>query len=142
MAAGAAVGHGAREERDMSTKISNLAGLALRQQVEFLGGGQVSLDSLWRAWGSPHGHDPGRWSELAAPLLAGFAAYLANLGGQDAEPEAVQLLWVWREESKDPWHSGDTMSHEFIAWAYATYLDDHLGRRTATSSHRPQAACF
>jgi hypothetical protein len=34
------------------------------------------------------------------------------------------------------------MSHEFIAWAYATYLDDRLGRRTATASDRSHAACF
>ena len=71
----------------MSTKIANLARLALRQQVEFLGDGQVSLDSLWRAWGSPAGHDPRRWAELAAPLLGGFAAYLANLESGDRAPE-------------------------------------------------------
>jgi hypothetical protein len=73
----------------MSRRISSLARLALRQQVEFLGDGQVSLDSLWRAWGSPHGHDPRSWSELAAPLLSGFAAYLANLGGQGPGPDGA-----------------------------------------------------
>jgi hypothetical protein len=126
----------------MSTKIANLARLALRQQVEFLGDGQVSLDSLWRAWGSPAGHDPRRWAELAAPLLTGFAAYLANLESGDRAPEGTQLLWAWREESKDPWHSGDTMSHEFIAWAYASYLDNHFGRRPASVAGFAQAACF
>jgi hypothetical protein len=109
----------------MSTMIFNMGRLALQQQVELLGGGQVSLDSLWRAWGSPEGRDPRSWSVLAAPLLAGFAAYLANLEGDDRDPESARLLWVWRGESKDPWRSGDTMSHEFIARAYATYLDDH-----------------
>jgi hypothetical protein len=108
----------------MTAMIANMARLALRQQVEFLGGDQVSLDSLWRAWGSPDGHDPRRWSELAAPLLAGFAAYLNNLEGAGRAADESRLLWVWRDESKDPWHSGDTMSHEFIAWAYATYLDE------------------
>lgn len=126
----------------MNTMIANLARLALRQQVELLGGGQVSLDSLWRAWGSPDGHDPRRWTELAAPLLSGFAAYLANLDGAGRSPEEARVLWVWHEDSKDPWHSGDTMSHEFIAWAYATYLDDAFGRRTASRSDRPRAACF
>ena len=121
----------------------NLARLALRQQVEFLGGGQVSLDSLWRAWGSPAGHDPRKWSELAAPLLSGFAAYLANLETADRAPEGAQLLWVWQEESKDPWHSGDLMSHEFIAWAYATYLDDRGESRGVSASHAAHSlACL
>lgn len=119
----------------MSAKIANLASLALRQQVEFLGGGQVSLDSLWRAWGSPVGHDPRSWAELAAPLLGGFAAYLANIESDDRSAEGAPLLWAWREETKDPWHSGDTMSHEFIAWAYATYLDTQLGRAASTPTH-------
>jgi len=126
----------------MSTSISKLARVALGQQVEFLGSDQVSLDSLWRAWGSPKGHDPRRWSQLAAPLLSGFAAYLENLDRRDRAPDKAQLLWVWQGESKDPWRSGDTMSHEFIAWAYATYLDDHFERRAAMSLDSPRAACF
>jgi hypothetical protein len=126
----------------MNTKFAELARLAHRQQVEFLGGGQVSLDSLWRAWGSPKGHDPQTWSDLAAPLLTGFAAYQANLDAHDRRQQDAPLLWIWQEESKDPWHSGDTMAHEFIAWAYATYLDNQFGRRTASTPHFPQAACF
>jgi hypothetical protein len=124
----------------MTATIANRARLALRQQVELLGDGQISLDSLWRAWGSPDGHDPRRWSELAAPLLAGFAAYAAKL--RSRAPDESRLLWSWDEESKDPWHSGDTMSHEFIAWAYATYLDESIGRRAATASDFPRAASF
>lgn len=116
----------------MSVKTSGLARLALRQQVEFLGDGQVSLDSLWRAWGSPSGHDPRSWTELAAPLLSGFAAYRSNLDGTDRSLEMARLVWIWEEESKDPWRSGDLMSHEFIAWAYATYLDTQLGRPAGT----------
>src|SRR6516162_9965350 len=104
----------------MDIRTTGLARLTLRQQVEFFGGGQVSLDSLWRAWGSPSGHDPRVWSELAAPLLAGFATYLDNLDGEAGRSaESSRLLWIWEEESKDPWRSGDLMSHEFIAWAYA-----------------------
>jgi len=126
----------------MTTMITNMARLALRQQVELLGGDHVSLDSLWRAWGSPEGHDPRRWSELAAPLLAGFAAYLANLDGDSRAPDQSRLLWVWTEESKDPWHSGDTMAHAFIASAYATYLDESFSRRAARNSEFPRAVCF
>lgn len=126
----------------MTTMITNLARLAMRQQVELLGGHQVSLDSLWRAWGSPDGHDPRRWSELAAPLLDGFAAYLANLGGAGRGADGPRLLWVWAEESKDPWHSGDTMAHEFIAWAYATYLDESFSRRAPKRSEFHRASCF
>jgi len=123
----------------MSVKMSGPAGSALRQQVEFLGEGQVSLDSLWRAWGSPRGHDPRSWSELAAPLLSGFAAYRGNLDGTDPSVEAARLLWIWEEESKDPWRSGDLMSHEFIAWAYATYLDTSFG--SPSSPRSPSLAC-
>jgi hypothetical protein len=125
-------------------KTTGLARLILRQQVEFFGGGQVSLDSLWRASGSPDGHDPRGWSELAAPLLSGFAAYLGNL---DEDPgrsaDLPRLLWIWEDESKDPWRSGDLMSHEYIAWAYATYLDTRLERRTSSLTHPPHSlACF
>ena len=74
---------------------------------------------------SPAGHDPERWAELAAPLLSGFSAYLDRLDGTGGfgRPSTSRLLWIWEDESKDPWHTGDLMSHEFIAWAYATYLD-------------------
>jgi len=105
------------------------ARLALRQQVEFFGGDQVSLDSLWRSVASPAGHDPHTWSELAAPLLSGFSTYLDRLNGHtESTAGRSRLLWVWEDESKDPWRTGDLMSHEFIAWTYATYLDGHLER--------------
>lgn len=125
----------------MSLRSLNRARLALSQQVEFLGDGQVSLHSLWRAWGSPDGHDPRTWSGLAAPLLSGFSDYLSNLDRRDRGPEDSQLIWLWQEESKDPWHSGDLMSHEFIASAYAAYLDNHFGRLHAATDSLPQAAC-
>jgi hypothetical protein len=121
-----------------------LARVALKQQVEIFGGGLVSLDSLWRAWASPDGHDPRSWSELAAPLLAGFAAYLGNLdGASDRSLEESRLLWTWEDESKDPWCTGDLMSHEFIAWAYASYLDSRLAHRSSHSNRSLQfLACF
>ncbi len=110
----------------MKTHTTGWARLALKQQVEIFGGDQVSLDSLWRAAESPDGHDPRSWSELAAPLLSGFASYLGKLdgarSGRSADP--ARLLWIWEEDSKDPWHTGDLMADEFIARAYASYLDD------------------
>jgi hypothetical protein len=113
----------------MSTNEIGWARLALRQQVEFFGGAQVSLDSLWRSVASPAGHDPRRWSELAAPLLSGYSSYLDRLEGESEKPvNPSRPVWVWEDESKDPWRTGDLMSHEFIAWIYAAYLDGHLKR--------------
>ena len=108
----------------MGTKTIGWARLALRQQVEIFGGDQVSLDSLWRAVSSPEGLEPQAWTELAAPLLDGISAYLGKLAtsrGPSADP--TRLLWTWEDDSKDPWRTGDLMADEFIAWAYATYLD-------------------
>ncbi len=108
----------------MRSETIGLARLALRQQVEIFGGEQVSLNSLWRAVGSPDGHDPNRWAEIAAPLLSGFSEYfdrLESFGG--SPPAAVRLLWNWDDESKDPWCTGDLMSHELIARVYASHLD-------------------
>ena len=119
----------------MRIKAIGWARLALKQQVEIFGGDQVSLDSLWRAAESPEGQDPRTWSELAAPLLAGFASYLATLDGlarRSADPS--RLLWIWDDDSKDPWRTGDHMADEFIAWAYATYLDTHFERQTSPTA--------
>jgi hypothetical protein len=119
----------------MSRKANGWARTALKQQVEIFGEEQVSLDSLWRAVASPPGHDPRHWSGLAAPLLSGFSAYLSRLTGDDeSTADPSRMLWIWRDSSKDPWHTGDLMTHEFIAWAYATYLDDLLDNPT---SHVP-----
>jgi hypothetical protein len=103
------------------------ARLALKQQVEIFGGDQVSLDSLWRSVASPAGHDPRRWVDLAAPLLAGFSTYLERLNDErHATADPSRLMWIWDDESKDPWRTGDLMSREFIAWVYATYLDTRI----------------
>jgi len=120
----------------MRIKTVSWARLALKQQVEIFGGDQVSLDSLWRAAESPEGQDPRTWSELAAPLLSGFASYLGNLDGsarRSADPS--RLLWIWDDDSKDPWRTGDLMADEFIAWAYATYLDTHFERQTSPTAN-------
>ncbi len=108
----------------MGTKTIGWARLALRQQVEIFGGDQVSLDSLWRAVSSPRGQDPRTWTELAAPLLDGVSAYVGKLD-TSLRPagKSAPLLWTWDDDSKDPWRTGDLMADEFIAWAYATYLD-------------------
>jgi hypothetical protein len=103
---------------------------ALNQQLEIFGDDQVSLHSLWRAWGSPTKLDPQTWSEQAAPLLEGLAGYRANVDRDAPDPgDSSPLLWTWQDESKDPWLTGDLMSHEFVAWAYASFLDTRLGKK-------------
>ena len=113
----------------MRSETIGLARLAVRQQVEIFGGDQVSLSSLWRAVGSPRGREPEQWAEIAAPLLTGFAAYLHRLEilGASAS-ESSRGLWTWEDESKDPWLTGDLMSHELIAWVYASHLDSERER--------------
>lgn len=112
----------------MNVRPIDWARQALEQQVEFFGGDQVSLDSLWRSWGSPAGRDPRAWSALAAPLISGFAAYLSNLDRDARSVDESRLLWIWDDESKDPWRTGDLMGHQLVAGAYATYLDGHAVR--------------
>ena len=104
----------------MAKRADGWARTALKQQLEIFGENQVSLDSLWRAVASPSGHDPRCWSDLAAPLLSGFVAYLSRLDGDgDATADPSRMLWIWQGMTrKDPWHTGDLMTHEFIAWAY------------------------
>ena len=116
------------------------ARLALKQQVEFFGSDQVSLDSLWRSRGSPDGQDPRTWSDLAAPLIAGFRDYLTKLDNAARAADESQLLWIWEEDSKDPWRTGDLMSHEYVAWAYATYLDKHGEGQNSLASGYPSHA--
>jgi hypothetical protein len=119
----------------MSFKKDGWATTALKQQLEIFGEDHVSLDSLWRAVASPSGHDPGRWSVLASPLVSGFSAYLNRIEGNTEHPsDPSRIVWVWKDDSKDPWHTGDLMSHELIAWAYATYLDVLLENQASRTS--------
>ena len=121
----------------MSIKHVGWARLALRQQVEFFGGDQVSLDSLWRSVGSPAGHDPQRWSELEPRCCRDFPpTSIECIKGR--KPSPLQRNWCGSgtKISKDPWRTGDHMSHEFIAWTYATYLDAHHERRVVQSHCR------
>ena len=115
----------------MRSETIGLARLAVRQQVEIFGGDQVSLSSLWRAVGSPDGREPDRWAEVAAPLFAGFSAYLDRLESLGVSSSgSARGLWIWEDESKDPWLTGDLMSHELVAWVYATHLDSYRERRS------------
>ncbi len=120
----------------MRSETIGLARLAVRQQVEIFGGDQVSLNSLWRAVGSPAGHEPERWAEVAGPLLAGFTAYLERLEGFGGMPAGeLRLLWTWEDESKDPWCTGDLMGHELVALVYASHLDSRRTRRAGRMSN-------
>src|SRR5208282_3517630 len=88
----------------------------LNQQIELIGPAAVSLDSLWRAAGSPTEHSPRNWMELAAPLLAGFSRYLANLPERPIDLDRKrQLLWVWEGEDGEPWAG----QHACLALAHA-----------------------
>ena len=96
----------------------------LNQQIELIGPEAVSLDSLWRAAGCPTECSPRSWMKLAAPLLAGFSGYLANLPERPIDIDrAGRLLWVWDGEDGEPWRTGDVMTHELLARVYAAYLD-------------------
>jgi hypothetical protein len=124
----------------MRSETIGLARLTLRQQVEIFGGDQVSLNSLWRAVGSPAGDEPERWADVAEPLLSGFSAYfdrLETIGGSPAP--RTRSLWIWEDESKDPWRTGDLMGHELIALVYASHLDSiqelrSVGRSTSLAA--------
>ncbi len=116
----------------MRSETIGLAQVAVRQQVEIFGAEQVSLNSLWRAVGSPAGQEPERWAEVAAPLLAGFAAYFERLETIGGSPVAgTRSLWIWEDDSKDPWRTGDVMSHELIALVYASHLDSRRENRAS-----------
>jgi hypothetical protein len=119
----------------MSENSTGWARRVLAQQVEISGSDQISLDSLWRAVACPAGHDPRRWSDLASPLLSGYSAYLDRLEGEaDSTADPSRLVWIWKERSTDPWRTGDLMSDQFIAWAYASYLDSELVKANPVES--------
>ena len=99
----------------------------LNQQIELIGTGTVSLDSLWRAAGRPTEQDPRKWVVLAAPLIAGFVHYLTGLPEKAiAAQESKELVWVWENGDSEPWRNGDIMTHELLARIYAAYLDSSL----------------
>ena len=96
----------------------------LGQQIELIGPGAVSLDSLWRVAGRPTEHSPRKWVVLAAPLIAGFAHYLAGLPVKPFPTQQYpELVWVWQGTDSEPWRTGDIMTHELLARVYAAFLD-------------------
>ena len=103
----------------MFRDVSGTAAHALRQQVEIFGRGGVSLTSLWRAVGRPEGYDPGAWSLLAQPLIAGYARYAAETDPGSTGP----VVWAWDGDDGEPWRVGDLMARGDIAQVYAGYLD-------------------
>ncbi len=101
-----------------------LAISTLKQQVEIIDSGTISLDSLWRAAGEPAGKDPRAWATLASPLVTGFADYLAKISREASRSaEASSVLWEWKQADSDPWRTGDLMSNPDIAQIYAAFLD-------------------
>jgi hypothetical protein len=109
----------------MMKTLPGLALASLRQQAEIIASDTISLDSLWRAAGSPPGKDPRSWAELASPLVSGFAHYVARLSGPPVRPsDPDPVLWEWDDDDSDPWRTGDLMSVSHIASIYAAYLDD------------------
>jgi hypothetical protein len=63
-----------------------------------------------------------------------LASYLRTLDGRsDGAADASRLVWTWDDESKDPWLTGDLMSDEFVAAAYAAYLDTYSDRAASSS---------
>lgn len=108
----------------MSKASSGHVVAALRQQVEIIDNGRISLDSLWRAAGRPAGKDPKSWAELASPLISGFADYFSRLSrGVGRTVDKGPLLWQWDAEDSDPWRTGDLMSVSDVAQIYAAFLE-------------------
>lgn len=109
----------------MSRTGSGLAVATLKQQVEIIDSGTISLDSLWRAAGEPAGKDPRAWASLASPLVASLADYLATVsrGKTTRKGEPAPIIWEWQAADSDPWHKGDLMSVPYVAQIYAAFLD-------------------
>ena len=95
----------------------------LEQQIELFGPQAVSLDSLWRAAGSPPGQRPRKWLAEAVPLIAGFLRYLSAVPGRPVVARDVSdLVRSWSGEDSEPWRRGDILTHELLARVYAAYL--------------------
>jgi hypothetical protein len=96
----------------------------LSQQVELFGPDAVSLDSLWRAAGSPQDQSPRKWLAQAVPLITGYLRYYLSVPGRPVRANNVSdLIWSWSGDDGDPWHRGDILTHELLARVYAAYLE-------------------
>ena len=77
----------------MSIEQIGWARLALRQQVEILRRRPGEPGQPLEGGGEPGRARSRRWSELAAPLLAGFSAYLDRLdGGAESDGRSVAAV--------------------------------------------------
>ena len=102
------------------TSVSSL----LNQQIDLFGPDGVSLDSLWRAAGSPDDQSPRKWLAQAVPLIAGYLRYYNSVPGRPIRATNVSdLLRSWNGDDGDPWHQGDILTHELLARVYAAYLE-------------------
>jgi hypothetical protein len=112
-----------------------LASQNLADQLNDRDGTCVSLSALWRSVGSPTGRDPASWLSVAAPLIEGLRAYLANLDatidplGQDGMIGDLDPCEVWRNDQPDgeALQVGDLMTSYLIARHYAEHLDARAG---------------
>jgi hypothetical protein len=108
----------------MAVSSNSKVGSRLEQQIDLFGPEAVSLDSLWRAAGSPSDQSPRRWLAQAVPLIAGFLRYHTSVPGRPIKANNVSdLVWSWNGENSEPWRTGDFLTHELLARVYAAYLE-------------------
>jgi hypothetical protein len=113
-------------ERDMAHQRSMCDGYA------------YSLDSMWRASGSPDGKDPQSWLLIAGLLVDGVADYFHRLDELRELPVEVrskgtraEVVFVCENTEHgvpltgpdDPWQIGDTLVPYLLAYPYAMFLD-------------------
>jgi hypothetical protein len=108
----------------MVVSSDRIVGSLLKQQIDHFGPEAVSLDSLWRAAGSPTDQSPRKWLAQAVPLIAGFLRYHTSVPGRPIKANNVtDLVLSWRGDSSEPWRTGDILTHELLARVYAAYLE-------------------
>jgi hypothetical protein len=108
----------------MEVSSTSRVGSLLEQQIDLFGAEAVSLDSLWRAAGSPTDESPREWLAQAVPLIAGFLRYQTSVPGRPIKANNVtDLVWSWHGENSEPWRTGDLLAHELLARVYAAYLE-------------------
>lgn len=90
---------------------------------------RYSLDSLWRAAGSPAGKKPKEWLHWAQPLVSGVALYFARADRRQGVPNPSSGAMddvVSMATDTDPdgcWEQGDTLAAFVLAEIYARHLD-------------------
>ena len=99
-------------------------GVQFAHQIDMFGPEAVSLDSLWRAAGSPRHQSPRQWLVRAIPLINGFLRYHTSVPGRPIKANNVtDLLWAWNGESCEPRRIGDIVAHELISRVYMAFLE-------------------